>query len=127
MRCGRFARGESGVSLIESLVALVIVSSMVIAGLSGLATSSKATIIADEQGNAESLAHSQMEWIKRANYIPGASTYTAAEIPASYADYSVNIIAASLRIPDDGVQKITVTIEHSGRQVLKLEDYKVSR
>ena len=126
MRWCRF-RSESGMSLIESLVALVLISLVVMACLSGLATSSKATIIADEQGNAESLARSQMEWVKRATYIAGASTYTAAEIPTSYTGYSVNITAASLHIPDDGIQKIMVTIGHSDRQVLTLEGYKVSR
>lgn len=129
LRVGDIVRGESGMTLMESLVALLIVSLVVIAGLTGLATSSKATIISDEQSTAESLARSQMEWVKRAAYVSGTGNYTAEAIPSSsdYAGYSVNIAAASLNQPDDGIQKITVTVLRSGAPVVSLEGYKVNR
>lgn len=125
----RFVRGEAGMTLLESLVALVIVSLVVVTGLVGLATSSKATTISDEQSTAESLARSQMEWVKRAAYVPGTATYAAASIPAGsdYDSYSANIAVSPLNNPDDGIQKITVTIDRSGNEVLKLEGYKVNR
>lgn len=125
----RFGRGEAGMTLLESLVALVIVSLVVVTGLVGLATSSKATTLSDEQSTAESLARSQMEWVKKAAYVSGAATYAAASIPpgSDYDSYSVDIAAAPLNNPDDGIQKITVTIDRSGDEVLKLEGYKVNR
>lgn len=128
-RLGRSTGGESGMALIESMVALVLVSTIVIASLSGLATASRATFIADEQSTAESLARSQMEWVKKSAYVSSTANYTAATIPSGsdYTGYSVNITAASLNNPDDGIQKITVTVGHYGKQVLSLDGYKVNR
>ena len=59
-----FTCRESGVTLIETLVALAILAVVAVAFVSGLATASKATIIANEQSTAESLARSQLESIK---------------------------------------------------------------
>jgi type II secretory pathway pseudopilin PulG len=116
-------------ALTESMVALAIIAMVAIAGLSGLATSSRATIIADEQSTAESLARSQMEWVKKASYVSDTDTYAAAAIPSEsdYAGYSVDITASPLNVPDDGIQKITIAIGYAGRQVLTLEGYKVNR
>ena len=58
------AGGESGMMLIEILVALAIHGVIVPAFLTGLATTSRAAIITDEQATADSLAVSQMEWVK---------------------------------------------------------------
>ncbi len=128
-RLRKFAGSESGVTLIETLVALAVLGAVVVTFLSGLATTSKASIVADEQTTAESLARSQMEWAKEATYVSGATQYSAAPITGSndYIGYSAAIVAAPLRTPDDGIQKITVTVKHFAKEVVKLEDYKVNR
>jgi len=125
----RWFAPETGMALTESMVALAIIAMVAIAGLSGLATSSRATIIADEQSTAESLARSQMEWVKKASYVSDTDTYAAAAVPSGsdYAGYSVDITASPLNVPDDGIQKITIAIGYAGRQVLTLEGYKVNR
>ena len=43
--------------------------------------------------------------------------------------YMAPLITAAepLRAPDDGIQKITVTIKHSDKVVIRLEGYKVDR
>ncbi len=128
-RPGKSAGSESGMTLIETLVALALVGTIVVSYLSSLATTIKATMVTDEQSTAESLARSQMEWAKKATYVSGATTYSAAAIPSGsdYSGYSANITAASLNNPDDGIQKITVTIRHFVKDVVNLEGYKVSR
>ena len=128
-RRGNSVYRESGATLIDTLVALAIMSVLAVTFLSGLATALKATIIADEQATAGSLAQIQMEWIKNDGYVYGATEYTPAPIPGSedYAYYSALISAQPLHDPDDGVQKITVTIKHSGEEVIKLAGYKVDR
>ena len=68
-----FACRESGITLIETVVALAILGAIAVIFLSGLATASKAAFIADEQATAESLAQSQMEWIKNASYVYSAT------------------------------------------------------
>ena len=124
-----FTSRESGVTLIEAVVALAILGTIGVTFLSGLATTSKAAFIADEQATAESLAQSQMEWVKNAGYSYNATAYSSAPIPSSkdYINYSATIAAEPLHNPDDGIQKITVTVKRSDEGVIKLEGYKVDR
>jgi prepilin-type N-terminal cleavage/methylation domain-containing protein len=120
---------ESGMTLLETVIALAILGTVAAAFLGGVATSSRGVYTADERATAESLARSQMEWAKNASYSYGATSYSVAPIPADkdYINYSANITAESLHDSDDGIQKITVTIMRSGESVFKLEGYKVDR
>ena len=124
-----FTYRESGVSLLETVVALAILGTIAVTFLSGLVTTSKATFMTDERATAGSLAQSQMEWVKNATYTDDATEYTPASIPSDkdYIKYSANITAQPLHDSDDGIQKITVTVKRSGEEVLKLESYKVDR
>lgn len=124
-----FLPRESGATLIEALVALVILSTIIITFLSGLVITSKAAFTTDEMTTAESLAQTQMEWAQSANYTDNATQYSPASIPVGkdYVNYSVNITAAPLNAPDDGIQKITVIVKRFGEQVYRLESYKVDR
>jgi prepilin-type N-terminal cleavage/methylation domain-containing protein len=120
---------EAGVTLLETLVALSILAIIAIAFFNGIATSSKVAYIGDEQATAESLARSQMEWVKKASYSYSVDGYSTGPIPVTrdYINYSAIIDVEPLHDPDDGIQKITVTIIHSNKEVFKLEDYKVDR
>ena len=124
-----FTCRESGVTLLETVVALAILGTIAVTFLSGLLTSSRAALTADEHATAISLAQSQMEWAENATYLPHANSYSPAPIPSGsdYTDYSATISAESLHEPDDGIQKITVTIKRSGEEVITLEGYKVYR
>ena len=55
-KLARFASCESGVTLLETLVALAVLAAIAVGFLSGLATTSKAAIVSDEQSTAKSLA-----------------------------------------------------------------------
>lgn len=120
---------ESGVTLIETLVALAILGTISVTFLSGLTTAGKAVFIADERAKAESLAQSQMEWIKNSAYVDDASEYTPAIIPTDkgYINYSAIIDVEPLHDPDLGIQKIIITIIHSSDNVVQLTSYKVDR
>ena len=59
-----FQGSSRGFTLIEVLIALALMGIIAIAFLSGLSTSSMALIIADEHATAESLARSQMAYVK---------------------------------------------------------------
>jgi len=122
-------RREAGVSYLETVVALAILSIITVTFLTGLATTSKAAYISDEKTTAESLAQSQMEWVKNSGYSYNATTYSTAPIPGNkdYMNYSVTIDAEPLHNPDDGIQKIIVAVIRSGKKVSILEGYKVER
>ena len=120
---------ESGISLLETMIALAILGIIAVTFLNGLVITSKAAFTIDEQATAESLARSQMEWTQNTDYTDNATGYSPASIPGSkdYINYSANITAEPLNNPDDGIQKITVTVSRSGEQVITLETYKVDR
>ena len=129
MILARLKKNERGFTLIEVLVALAIVSLVVVAFLMAINTAAKANIIANERTTAESLARSQMEYVKGIGYVDAPTSYTAAPIPQGHIDagYSATITALPLQNPDDGIQRITVTVERYSEPVLTLEDYKVNR
>jgi len=133
-RVAKKLRGnESGVTLLETLVALAVLGLVAVAFLNGLTTAAQATIIADKQATAESLARSQMEYIKTLPYDDYATEYPLAPIPDEYEDegYSATIVVEPLPDPNDGtldgIQKITVTVKRNNKEVLTVEDYKVDR
>lgn len=119
-------KSEEGFSLLEVLVSLMILAMIGLAFLSALATGTKATLIMDERATARNLACSQMEYVKSQDY---TASYPPAAIPSGkdYVGYSVNITAEPLHDPDEGIQKITVKIEHNNKVVTTLEAYKVNR
>ena len=119
-------KSEEGFSLIGVLVSLMVLATTGLGFLSALATSTGATLIMDEGTTANDLAYIQMEYVKSQDY---AASYLPAAIPdgKDYVGYSANITAESLPDTDDGIQKITVEIEHNSKVVTRLEAYKVNR
>lgn len=124
MNCTRCLRGHSkGMSGIEVIIALGILGLVAIVFLSGLSTALKASYLADERSVAESLARSEMEYVKSQEY----ETTEYDVIPDVPDDYSIQVTAESLDTPDDGIQKITVTVSHDSEVVFTLEGYKADR
>lgn len=137
----KFRGNSKGVGLIEVLIALAILGIVAVAFLGGLATALHATFITDERSVAQSLATSQMEYVKNQGYSAGSWSYTVTTsgssspdgpswfdpshaLPSNCDGYSVEVNATEL---DSELQKITVTVRHQGNEVLTLEDYKVNR
>ncbi len=134
---------ETGVGLIETLVALAILGSIAVVFLSGLATAAKATLIVDKRATAESITRSQIEYVQSQAYIDYAEPhdpYNEIELDSG-SGYSIDF-AANPIIPatglsygqtggifeeDKGIQKITVTVKRYDESVLTIEDYKVYR
>jgi prepilin-type N-terminal cleavage/methylation domain-containing protein len=128
---GQARNGERGLTLIEVLVALSILAAVSTTFLLGMTTSSKAVMVNKEQITAESLAKSQMEYIKRQDYRVDLQydkiTLSQDEIDAGY---DVDIMAEYMdprgdgTDNDDALQKITITVTHNGEATFTLEGYK---
>ncbi|MFC1908029.1 hypothetical protein ACFLWT_01310 [Chloroflexota bacterium] len=128
-------------ALSETILALVLMSLIAVAFISGLTTAGRATLIADEQATAESLARSEMEYAKSQPYIdysnPGHGEYQNREQNPEFADYNVDVDTTPIDpntgepiVPptgDEGIQKITVVVEYNGKSVFTIEDYRVDR
>lgn len=119
---------EAGVSLIETLIALALLGIIAATFLSGLTTAAKATFIADERATAESLARSQMEYVKSLDYQYAASEYPVdPELTIPEGWVVPPPVVEPLHDTDDGIQKITVTVKRNDKPVLTVENYKVDR
>jgi len=69
-------KNQRGFTLIEVLVAMAILGLVGVAFLVSLSIASKAIILADERTTSESLARSQIEYIKNQSYSDDSWTYT---------------------------------------------------
>ena len=144
---GKALRGSSrGATLVEVLVAIALMGTIAIAILSALSTASLALFTADKRATADSLARSQMEFVKNQYYADaeeGAPIYDEIiPIPDGYTICSVNrdneIVDYVIGVPwdsednkpnepadeDDGLQRIKLVIKNSGKAVITLEGYK---
>lgn len=135
-------KNEKGFTLIEVIIAVALLGVIAVAFMGALGTASLAMFIADERATAESLARSEMEYVKSANYtadgwsyeLPGsAPSWDAGHtLPSGYDGYTANVTAEPLNTPDDGIQKITIIVSHLGKAITTsgnstLENYKVDR
>ncbi len=126
-------KSEKGFTLIEVIIAIALLGIIAAGFFMALSTASKAIILADERTTAESLARSQMEYVKNQAYDDTNNPPVYQQLPSPPTDYTINITAEWLdpngdgTANDDGIQKITVTVSHNTKQVITLEDYKVDR
>lgn len=115
---------ESGFGLVESLVAIAILGTGVVSFVTDLSAGSVAVNVQNEAVIAQGLAQTQMEAIKAAPYSSTGASYTPVSSPEGYA---ISITTNSAIYNHNNIQKITVTVTHSGNPILTLEEYKVNR
>ena len=125
-------KGEKGFSFIEVVIALAVLGIIAVGFLSGLGTAGKGLMIADERETANNIAEAQMEHIKRQGYNTDEPTPQYPLLTDIPGGYSIGIPMAEYierdgdpLTLDDGIQKITITVSHGGKEVLTIEDYKV--
>jgi len=126
-------KAEHGFTLVEVMVAVILLSIVTTGVFSGLITASKILFKNDSRETAKNLAETQMEFVKQQAFIAGSGTsvYTAAPIPAAQSGYSVsiNVISGPNLTPprDSYLEQITITVTGPGSSTsLSLVDYKVN-
>ena len=116
--------------MLEVLLSLALIGIVVAGILSALSTSSRATITNDVQTTAQNLAEGQIEYVRNQVYsVDDPPVYQIlADLPAGY---TVNCTATQVdpegdgSDDDDGLQKITVTVDFGGVTATTLETYRV--
>jgi Tfp pilus assembly protein PilV len=118
------AQEQRGLGLVETLVAVAILGTAVVAFVTALSAGSMAVGEHDGEAMAQGLAQSQLEYTKSYAYSPGAVTYPLLAAPAGY---SLSVGVSSVPNTDTDIQKITVIINRGDEDILQVEDYKVNR
>jgi prepilin-type N-terminal cleavage/methylation domain-containing protein len=124
---------QTGFSLIEVLLAMVLVGILGTAIPCAMSGANRATTTTNQHTTAESLARSQMDFIQNQPYDSANATPTYALLPDIPAPYSIVTPMAQRLDPrgdgtanDDGLQKITVTVEQGDTVIFTLVDFKVN-
>jgi prepilin-type N-terminal cleavage/methylation domain-containing protein len=132
---------EAGMTLIEILVAMGILAAVSIAFISGMETTTMAVMTSQERLAMESLAKSQMEYVKSQDYIYVTDTnqYYQVDIPPELTaqGYGITTEKADVAGGDVNIQQVTVTVTRSAQNVFRnrtgedtafaIVDYKVNR
>jgi type II secretory pathway pseudopilin PulG len=118
------AQDQTGLGLVETLVAIAILGTSVVAFVVALAAGSIAVAEQDEAVVAQSLVQTQLEYIKSCTYNPEATTYPTVDAPEGY---TISVGVTSIPDTDADIQKITVTVSRESATIITVADYKVNR
>ena len=147
----KIIKNERGASLVEAVIALGLLGLIATTFLMAVFIATKSIAIADERTTAESLARTQIEYVKQQEYLDAddndVASYLEQDVSANpaYDHYSVEsydrdgapaLEGEIITIPwnseingpvldDVGLQKISLTIYRDSKEVLTLEGYKV--
>jgi type II secretory pathway pseudopilin PulG len=115
---------QKGLGLVETLVAVAILGTAVVAFIAALSAGTLAVGAQDEEAVIQRLARSQLEYTKSYTYIPGAKSYPTIAVPENYA---LAVAVSAVPGTDANIQKITVTVSRDSQILLTVSDYKVNR
>lgn len=134
-------KSQTGFTLIETLIGLSLLGIIAVGFLSGLATTFKAVAVSQERVISESLAKSQLEYIKVQDYVKASDydpddpekCYKLIGIPNDLVGkgYDIAINPPQTIISPDGemfeLQSVTVVIKRNGEIMLRISGYKGGR
>ncbi|OGO17641.1 MAG: hypothetical protein A2Z15_01540 [Chloroflexi bacterium RBG_16_50_11] len=118
------SNNQAGIGLVETLMAVAVLGTSVVAFVVGLSAGSLTVNEHDKETVSQSLAQTQMEYTKNYPYNPGAVTYPALAVPPTY---SVTIGVIAVPGTDTNIQKVTVSVLKDSVSILTVSDYKVNR
>ena len=119
-------KGQQGSSLLEVIIALAIFGAIGVVFLNAISSGLLGANRVEELSTAESIARSQVEYIKS---LPFSDDDYYPIISSSPVGYSPIVEVIDLSPPEypDTLQKILVLVQRDGRNILSLESLKVKR
>jgi prepilin-type N-terminal cleavage/methylation domain-containing protein len=137
MKHNRIRSRQRGFSLIEVAIATALIGLVGVGFLAGIADTTRGTGLSDEHTMAESLARSEMEYVRQSIYVLASWSY---ELPlgspswdnghaltSGYEGFSLRVSASPLHVIDDGIQAINITVIRDSQTVFTLRGYKTTR
>ncbi len=115
---------QRGVILLDTLVAISIISTVVLASMTALSTASVASRQVDEETTAGIIVISQIESIKTQPYVATGGSYALVDTPDGYV---VSNTTTAYFGGDSNIQKVTVTVTHIGEVVQEQSIVKINR
>lgn len=120
------AKKRTGGLLIETVVAISLMTVVGTAVLSGLSTTHISGAKTERQSIAENIARNQMAAIFSASYEVNGDSYAPVALPASQSLYSVTAVSAEVDSlnPDPCIQRLIVNVRFQGQLIMDLESIK---
>ena len=115
---------ENGFALVEALIAVAVLGGGILTMVLAMSGGAMAVRENDRQATAQSLARSQLEYVKNCSYNATATTYPVISTPAGY---GISVGVSAVPGGDSDIQKITANITEGGTLIMTAEDYKVNR
>jgi Tfp pilus assembly protein PilV len=122
--CKALKKKENGFALVEALIAVAVLGGGILTMVLAMSGGAMAVRENDRQATAQSLARSQLEYVKNCSYNATATTYPVISTPAGY---GISVGVSAVPGGDSDIQKITANITEGGTLIMTAEDYKVNR
>ena len=122
-RIKQILRGQRGISLVETLVAIAILGTAVVGFTAALSTGVISTSVHGQEVITQRLAQNQVESIKNQVFsVTGA--YTTVTVPSGY---TLSLAMTAVPGANTDIQKITITVLRNGVSAYTVAAYKVNR
>jgi type II secretory pathway pseudopilin PulG len=119
----KICRSQKGISLVETLVAVAILGTAVVAFTAALSTGALSTNIHGQEVICQRLAQNQVESIKNQAFnVSGA--YTTVTVPSGY---TITLAKSAVPGANTNIQKISITVLLNGVSAFSVAAYKVNR
>ncbi len=123
-RPSRRKPAQAGFVMLETLVAISILGSAVMAAVASVSTAARITQFIAVAANAEWIAESQVDFIRAAAFIPTPGVYASVDAPDGYV---VGNTTADSVGGDANIQDVTVTVQRNGETEVTITFIKVNR
>lgn len=116
--------GQKGMTMLEGVISIAILGGVVITMIYAMSGGALAIKENEQELTVQSLARTQMEYIKSCPYTVNATTYPKINTPPSY---SISVGVKTVPKTNTNIQKVTANVSREGTLLMSVTDYKLKR